>query len=184
VPTVGCGRRSTAIADIESSDVVYDEPAGQCVVRPVGEHRPRRNVIHDGSLHLTGQKVLNADSFGSATQAERAPHPAQRRGRGVRDLRRFGRLSAGPSAFRRPQPQEMPATAARSRPANPAAVTFPPRPPRLAAGRARSWSSCRARRRRRPGARRCAGQRSESARRRSHRSGARSGRPERAVWQR
>ena len=32
-----------------------------------GEHRPQRNVIHGGSLHVTGQKVLNADSVGSAT---------------------------------------------------------------------------------------------------------------------
>ena len=66
-------------------------------------------------------------------------------------------------------------------PSQPAGVRFPPRPPRLATGRARPRSSCRARRRRRPGARRCAGRRSESARRRSHRSGARSGHPERAL---
>jgi hypothetical protein len=32
-------------------------PAGQCAVRPVGEHRPRRNIIHGGSLHLTGHSM-------------------------------------------------------------------------------------------------------------------------------
>jgi hypothetical protein len=39
-------------------------PAGQCAVRPVGEHRPRRNIIHGGSVHLTGHsmRVVSAPS--------------------------------------------------------------------------------------------------------------------------
>ena len=146
----------------------------------------RRNVIHGGSSHLTGQKVLNADSFGSATHVDRAPVPscpaaAWSRCTGPSTVRKAERRAVciQPPATSRDASQSRPLSASQ-----PAAVTFPPRPPRLAAGRARSWSSCRVRRRRRPGARRCAGQRSESARRRSHRSGVRSGRPERAVWQR